>query len=167
MIVAVLLVAVLVVGAFRVLRQPPAPAPASGGQTVVFEGSNSSTYAHDSKEFVLQFDLRNKGSALVHVRAATAVRDPGFARFATAVLPGFATGSAPGYDEVAAAGGKVVPLDPGSVAQLTLAGRVVCDPAPAVRAGIEVRVDERTVEVALPDIDGEPWSVAVTKAFCP
>lgn len=164
----ILLVAVLVVVAVRQLHRPaPTPVPPPRADQIGFGGGNTATYARDSKEFVLQFDLRNDGDAVVRVRAATVPQDPGFARLATAVLPGFASGSAPTYDEVVAAGGRVIPLDPGSVAQLTVAGRVSCAPEPAVRDWLDVRVGDRTVKVGLPDVDDQPWSVTVVRQLCP
>ncbi|MCY1145110.1 hypothetical protein OWR29_44525 [Actinoplanes sp. Pm04-4] len=168
-IVGALVVILAIVVAFRVLRQdPPAePAPVGEAADVGFGESSGGTYAQETKDFVLQFDLRNNGGALVHVRAANAFDDKGFARLALAVLPGFAAGSSPSYDDVVAGGGKVIPLDPGSTAQLTVAGRLTCDPLPASRDGLDVRVDDRTVRVALPPVDDQPWSVAVARELCP
>ncbi|GAB2571487.1 hypothetical protein Aab01nite_04470 [Paractinoplanes abujensis] len=153
-------------------RAAPQPAVSSlpfepGRVRLADEPTQGSAFENTAKDFVLQVSLQNHNQSPARVRGmAMPDRDPAFARLAVAVMPGFATGAEVSYDEVAAAAARAVPLDPGAVAQLTVAGRLRCTPRPADLDWLMVSVEDQPVQVELPDFDGRPWPAYVAAMLC-
>jgi hypothetical protein len=117
-------------------------------------------------EFVLSVDLTNFNRVPVTVAGGPAPEQPGFERLVVAVLPGPPADDV-GLDAVAAAAPTAVSVAGRGVAQLVIAGRAVCGPAPTTGDGFTIVVDGRTTPIEMPRFDGRSWAEEIIEDLCP
>ncbi|MBU2665599.1 hypothetical protein KOI35_18985 [Actinoplanes bogorensis] len=120
------------------------------------------SFAREAHVFVFQVDVQNHNQVPVRVSGAGQPDDFAFERITTAVLPGFSVGDMPTYDEVDAAAGTPVTLEPEAVAQLTVAGELNCLDSPQKRDWILAMVEGQVVQVRV----NEVWTEPVHETLC-
>ncbi|MGX6602553.1 hypothetical protein ACWKSP_10515 [Micromonosporaceae bacterium Da 78-11] len=145
------------------LSAAPTPVVAS-----LVETGSPTLYRSDNgtKEFVLSVDLTNFNRVPVRVAGGSVPEQPGFDRLVVAVLPAIPGGEV-GIDEVAAAARTPVPMTGRGVAQLVIAGRVVCGAGSAPTAGFPILVDGASTAIEMPRFDGHGWAEEIIGGLCP